>query len=390
MHQYMNALKQLQARDLFRSLLQIDATDTTRVSQNTQDLLLFCSNNYLGLAQHSALKSAATTAIQAWGVGTGASRLVSGNSSLYKRLEERLSLLKGTESALVFSTGYMANIGAIAALAQKGDLILSDRLNHASLIDGCRLSDATFRVYRHKDVEHLQKLLKNRKKSQNTLIVTDGIFSMDGDIAPLPEILHLAKTYDAMVFLDDAHATGVLGSHGGGTADHFKISADPRLVQMGTLSKALGGLGGFIAGSTTLTQYLINKARPFIYTTSLPPSILASALAALELIEKDQTLIKQLWKNRAYLYKKINALGFNTLESETPIIPILVGSSKKALSFSKHLLEKKILVSAIRPPTVPKGSARLRITVTARHTRGHIDDLITQLENIGTLLGVIK
>ncbi len=381
-------LKRLREAQLFRSLLSIESSQSTTVMLEGKEVLLFCSNNYLGLANHPKLKKAAAAAIETWGVGTGASRLISGNLALFRQVEEKLADLKGTESALVFNSGYTANIGAIGILAGKGDLILADRLNHASLIDACRLSGATFRVYRHKDMCQLQKLLASRKTGQKALILSDGIFSMDGDIAPLPALLNLAEVYDATVYLDDAHATGVLGMHGGGTADHFQISSK-HLIQMGTLSKALGGFGGFIAGNSCLIDTLINKSRPFIYTTALPPSILATALAALEVIEEEPALRKRLWENQRYLSKGLRQLGFDTLESETPILPILIGDSKTAMAFSKALLENGIYVSAIRPPTVPAGSARLRITLMANHTKPQIDRLLEELSTIGHRLQII-
>lgn len=381
-------LKQLQEAHLFRTLLSIESAQSTTVILEGKEVLLFCSNNYLGLANHPQLKKAAAEALERWGVGTGASRLVSGNLSLFKQVEKKLAHLKKTEAALVFNSGYTANIGSIGTLVKKGDLILADRLNHASLIDACRLSGATFRIYRHKDMTQLQKLLASRKAAQNTLIVSDGIFSMDGDIAPLPALINLAERYDARVYLDDAHATALLGMHGGGTADHFQISSK-RLIQMGTLSKALGGFGGFIAGDKCLIDTLINKSRPFIYTTALPPSIMATALAALEVIEKEPDLRKRLWENQRYLSEKIRQLGFDTLESETPIIPIRIGSSEKAMAFSRALLENGVYVTAIRPPTVPKDSARLRITLMASHTKAQIDQLLEQLSTTGKQLRII-
>ncbi len=388
MRQFKETLRQLRAQGLYRSLLQTDSATSTSVKQDGQKALLFCANNYLGLANHPVLKKAAAEAAETWGAGAGAARLVSGNHYLYKTLESKLAQYKHTAAALIFSTGYMANLGTIPAIVQKGDLILADRLNHASLVDGCRLSGASFRIYRHRDTVHLEKLLQKRKSGQNVLIVSDGVFSMDGDIAPLPEIVRLAENYDARIYLDDAHATGVLGQNGGGTAEHFGLS-NPRLIQMGTFSKALGGFGGFVAGTEDLIQLLINKARPFVYTTALPPGVLASALAALELVQSRPHLMAQLWENQAYFHQKISELGFNLLGSETPIVPILIGSSEKALTFSKHLLEKGILVSAIRPPTVPKGSARLRVTLMAVHTQAQIDLLLHALKDIGKKLRII-
>lgn len=381
-------IEQLQQEYRLRSLLQVDSEQSTSITLDGKKTLLFCSNNYLGLANNPVLKKAAISAIETWGVGAGASRLISGNLSLFRSLEKKLAQLKHTESALVFNSGYTTNLGALSAIIRKGDLVLADRLNHASLIEGCRLSEGTFRVYRHKDMDQLQKLLANRKRHQHAWIVTDGVFSMDGDIAPLPEIVKLAERYDAMIYLDDAHGTGVLGPHGGGTADHFQLTS-PRLIHMGTFSKALGGFGGFIAGSTTLIDFLINKARAFIFTTGLPPSILATAIAAIALIEKKPQLRKQLWKNRTFLFERVQALGFDTFESETPILPIRIGSSEKAVAFSKQLLESQIYVPAIRPPTVPEGNARLRVTVMATHTKAEMNILLKHLEQSGKALHII-
>ncbi len=378
----------LKAEHHLRTLRRVSSPTSTTIELEGKKVLLFCSNNYLGLANHPLLKKAAISAVETWGVGSGASRLISGSLHLNQKLEEKLAQLKCTEAALVFNSGYTTNLGVLSAIIQKGDLILADRLNHASLIDGCRLSRGTFRVYRHKDMAQLEKLLKQRKTSQQTFIVTDGLFSMDGDIAPLPELVDLAERYDATIYLDDAHATGVLGEHGGGSLDHFQMTS-PRIIQMGTLSKALGGFGGFFCGRRSLVDYLVNKARPFIYTTALPPSVLATGLAALDLIEKEPQIREQLWKNRAYFHKKLRALGFDTFESETPIIPIRVGESDKALAFSEYLLDHGLFVQAIRPPTVPEGTARLRVTLMATHRLEEMDTLLTQLEAGGKALGLL-
>lgn len=388
MFQFQDEPGLVEQKDLSRKLIPLDPESATAARKNGREVLLFCTNNYLGLANHPDLKAAAISAIQSGGVGAGASRLISGHSGLNDRLESAVARFKSAESALVFNSGYMTNIGAIGSIVQKEDLILADRLNHSSLIAGCRLSGGKFRVYPHKNMLQLKKLLSNRKSGQNVLIVTDGIFSMDGDIAPLPEILALAEDYDATIYLDDAHATGVLGARGGGTCDHFGLSS-PRIIQMGTFSKAFGGFGGFIAGTRVLRHYLINKAPSFIYTTALPPSVLATALAALELIEVEGFLRERLWKNRAYFCDKVVKLGFNTLESETPIIPLLIGSSEKAVEFSNRLSEGGIYIPPIRPPTVPEGTSRLRVTLTAAHTESQIDFLLSRLEEIGKDLRVI-
>lgn len=388
MFRFQEQIARLQKQNLFRSLSSIDSEPSTLIEQNGRKYLQFCSNNYLGLASHPVLKAAAASAVKNWGVGAGASRLISGNVDINRSLELRLSQFKKTEAALVFNSGYVANLGAISALMGKPDLILADRLNHASLVDGCRLSQGKFRIYRHKDTEQLRKLLSGRKKDQNILIVTDGVFSMDGDITPLPELLSLAEEYEAFIYLDDAHGTGVLGPHGSGTCEHFNLSSS-RIIQMGTFSKALGGFGGFVTGSDLLIKYLINKARPFIYTTALPPSVLATALAALDLVEENHSLRDQLWNIRNHLSQKLTQLGFDLCGSETPIIPIRIGSSEKALLFSQKLLQEGVLIPAIRPPTVPAGTSRLRITLMATHTRDQIDFLLLLLEKIGKELRVL-
>ncbi|MCG3117521.1 MAG: 8-amino-7-oxononanoate synthase [Candidatus Manganitrophus sp. SA1] len=378
----------LSKHHLLRTLVPIDSGQTTTLEQDGKIFLHFSSNNYLGLAGHPTLKSTAIRAIQDWGVGGGASRLVSGNSRLYFELETRIAKFKNTESALVFPSGYAANIGSIGALVQKQDLIFADRLCHASLIDGARLSKATLRVYRHKDTEQLAKLLRQKKKKEQTLIITDGVFSMDGDIAPLAEILRLAEEFDALIYLDDAHAIGVLGPNGRGTCDYFGLSS-PRIIQMGTLSKALGSLGGFIATDRVFIEYLINKARPFIYTTALPPALLATALAGFDLIENDPEIRNRLWRLTSHVRTQINQMGFNTCGSETPIIPILIGPTETALTFSQKLVEEGIYIPAIRPPTVPDGTSRLRISLMATHTDEQIQVLLNSLENIGKKLRLI-
>lgn len=388
MFNFQKEISFLSKHHLLRTLVPIDSGQATTLEQDGKTFLHFSSNNYLGLAGHPTLKSTAIRAIQDWGVGGGASRLISGNSRLYFELETRIAKFKNTESALVFPSGYAANIGSIGALVQKHDLIFADRLCHASLIDGARLSKATLRVYRHKDTEQLAKLLRQKKKKGQTLIITDGVFSMDGDIAPLAEILRLAEEFDALIYLDDAHAIGVLGPNGRGTCDYFGLSS-PRIIQMGTLSKALGSLGGFIATDRVFIEYLINKARPFIYTTALPPALLATALAGFDLIENDPEIRNRLWRLTSHVRTQINQMGFNTCGSETPIIPILIGPKETALTFSQKLVEEGIYIPAIRPPTVPDGTSRLRISLMATHTDEQIQFLLNSLEKIGKKLRLI-
>ncbi|MEK7851934.1 MAG: 8-amino-7-oxononanoate synthase, partial [Deltaproteobacteria bacterium] len=317
-----------------------------------KEVILLCSNNYLGLADHPRLKEAAIAAVEKYGVGSGASRLVSGTMELHHELEERIARFKGTEAALLLNSGYTANTSVIPALVGKGDIVFSDKLNHASIIDGCILSRAEFKRYPNKDVEGLERLLKvasdqwsvvGSSSSRFTvhgsraLIVTDSVFSMDGDIAPLPEILSLAKKYGAMVMVDDAHATGILGKAGKGSLEHFGLDEE-NVIQMGTLGKALGTFGAYIAGSRELIDFLINKARGFIFSTSLPPSVLASAIAAIDLIDKEPGLMQALWEKTWYLKNGLDSLGFDTMGSETPIIPIFVGDAGKTMEFSRKLL----------------------------------------------------
>ncbi len=386
--QFLETIERLRAKNLLRTLTPIDSAVDTTVTINGKKLLAFCSNNYLGFANHPKLKAAAITAVRTWGVGAGASRLVSGNLRLYETLEEKISAMKSCDRALVFNSGYTANIGILSALIGANDLVLLDRLNHASLIEGIKHSGGKLRVYRHKDMEQLQLLLSRRAVNQKAIIVTDGIFSMDGDIVPLQSIVALADQYDALIYLDDAHATGVLGQHGRGTCEHFHLHSD-RIIQMGTFSKALGGFGGFVAGSDLLISYLLNKARSLIYTTALPPSVLATAIAALMLIEQEPDLREKLWANTHQFRKSVMALGYNTCGSETPIVPILIGDAFCAVAFSRRLLEEGIYVPAIRPPTVPKGQSRLRITLMATHTKEQIDFLTLKLKEIGLELGVL-
>ncbi len=366
------ALENLKKRGLYRRLRKIESEQGPRVIIEGKEVILLSSNNYLGLANHQKLKEAALLATEKYGVGSGASRLISGNNPLYEELEERLARLKGTEAALVFSTGYMANLGVITAITGKGDTIFTDELNHASIIDACRLSRAEVKTYKHKDIAHLEQLLNEGNKKGIRLIVTDGVFSMDGDIAPLPQIAQSAKRYSAMIMVDDAHGTGVLGKKGGGTVEHFGLEGMVD-IQMGTLGKALGSFGAYIAGSRDLIEYLINRSRPFIYTTALPPSILATAITAIDILEKEPSLRKNLWTNRNRFCNGLKTTGYNTLESETPIIPILIGDTERTVEMAEGLFKKGIFCPAIRPPTVPRGTSRLRATVMATHTLEDID-----------------
>ena len=342
-------LKQLKDSGLYRSLKTIE---------KGKKYINFCSNDYLGLSRHPKVKEKAIEIIREFGFGAGSSRLISGNSIIHEELEKRIAKLKKREAAIVFPTGYMANLGAITALVGEGDAVIIDRLDHASIIDACRLSKAKLQVYPHKDLAALEKILKRSDKFKKCLIVTDTVFSMDGDIAPLAEISRLAKRFNAMFMTDDAHATGVIDL------------ANPADIVMGTLSKAIGSLGGFIAGSAKLIDYLRNKARSFIYTTALPPAACAASIAAIEIIEKEPERIERLRMNS------------RLLGSETPIIPIIIGDAGKTMEISGKLFESGIFVPGIRPPTVPEGEARLRITVTSEHTKEDIECLASLLREL--------
>ena len=341
-----------------------------------RDLLNFASNDYLGLASNERLKQAATKAIMLFGTGGGASRLLSGGTRLHGELEQRLASFKGAPSAIVFNSGYAANTGALAALAGVGDAIFSDELNHASLIDGCRLSRAAKYIYRHADLGHLENFLLSSTASRK-IVATDTVFSMDGDIAPIDELAELCEKYGAILYIDDAHGTGVLG-RGRGALAHFGLAHQPFIIQMGTFSKALGSSGAFIASDKGTADWLVNSARSLIYSTALPPASVAASAAALDIVEHDTTLNERLWANRDRLFNGLEGLGLNTGQSLTPIIPVLAGSVSEAAGLSARLRQNGIYAPAILPPTVRE--PRLRLTVTASHTAEDIDSLLDALK----------
>ncbi|MBI5415612.1 MAG: 8-amino-7-oxononanoate synthase, partial [Candidatus Omnitrophica bacterium] len=315
-------------------------------------------------------------------------RLVCGNLAAIRELEETIARFKGAESCLVFSTGYMANVGIIAGVFGRDDMIFCDRLNHASIIDGIILSQARFKRYPHNDMEALEEMLRSATGFRRRGIITDSVFSMDGDIAPLDRIVALAHKYDCLVMIDEAHALGVLGQNGRGAAEHFGVE-DKIDIQMGTLSKAAGSFGAYCCGPKALTDFLVNKARSFIYTTAMPPAVAAAAKKAVEIIRDEPALRQKLWANTDYFRKAVVAMGFNTLSSQTPIIPIVVGEPAVAVEFSRRLWEEGIFVSAIRPPTVPAQTARLRLTVMAAHTREDLDYTLEKLRMVGRHLDLI-
>jgi 8-amino-7-oxononanoate synthase len=342
-----------------------------------EDMLSFCSNDYLGLASHPALIAAVQQAAQEVGVGGGASHLITGHHRLHHELEEALAHFVGMPRALFFSTGYMANLGVISALAGRGDAIFADRLNHASLNDAAVLSRADLHRYPHNDIAVLEKQLV-QSMARRKLVVADAVFSMDGDIAPVPQLLELCERYDAWLMLDDAHGFGVLGAHGKGTLEHFGVHG-PRIIYMATLGKAAGVSGAFVAGEPELVEYLIQRARTYIYTTAMPPVLAAALLAALPIIEKETSRREQLQTLIATLRGNLKPKQWRLDESITPIQPLIIGSNEDALRVSEHLRERGILVPAIRPPTVPQGTARLRITLSAAHTVEDVMRLVNAL-----------
>ena len=376
----------LRQKGLLRQIPWMEGPVGPRVRMGGREVILLCSNDYLGISQSPALAKAAKEAMEKWGCGAPASRSIAGSLGIHRELEEELAQLKGTSSALLFSTGYMANIGLLTTLLREGDLILSDELNHASIVDGCRLSRAEVWIYRHRDMDHLAELLR-RSNHRRRLIVTDGVFSMEGDIAPLREIKELAGRYDAFVMLDDAHATGVLGREGRGTAEHFGLLGQIE-VQMGTLGKALGVMGAFVAGERVLIDYLINRCRPFMYTTSPPPPLVAMSKAALKVMREEGWRRERLWENTRRLREGLRELGFR-VRGETPIVPVLIGDNRLVMEASRRLLELGVFVQGIRPPTVPEGASRLRVSVSASHGDEEIEEALEAFRQVGEELRLI-
>lgn len=374
-------IQNLRNNGLYRELRTVEGEQDSSVTIAGKRVLMFCSNNYLGLANHPDLKKASIHAAWCYGTGSGGSRLVSGNMEIHQTLEKEIALFKGTDRALLFSSGYHANIGAISALAGQGDAILSDEWNHASIVDGCGLSKAEVRIYKHADMNSLEENLRRSSRFKRRLIVTDSVFSMEGDIAPLPDIVDLAQKYTASVMVDEAHGTGVLGKKGKGAIEHFGLEGRVDL-QMGTLGKALGSFGAFIAGSEDLIRYLLNKARSLLYTTSLPPSVCASALAALRILGKTPELVDQVRNNANYFRKGMRDIGFTIPESETPILPLVLRDPWVTMHMAQALLEKGIYVQGIRPPSVPIGTSRLRITLMATHTKEQLDIGLRAFEKV--------
>jgi len=352
------------------------------------------SNNYLGLTTHPKLRRAAIEATKKYGVGSGAVRTIAGTMKIHMELEEKIARFKNVEAAVVFQSGFAANAGTVSAVLGKDDFIISDELNHASIIDGARLSRATIKVFRHKDVAHAEELLKEvADKPGHKLLISDGVFSMDGDIAPLPALCDLAEKYGAIMMVDDAHSSGVLGRNGRGTIDHYKVHGRVD-IQVGTLSKAIGALGGYVCGSHDLIDFLYHRARPFLFSTSHPPSVAATCFAAFEVLEQEPERIEKLWENTRFWKKELGGLGFNiggvnTPASETPITPIIIGDGARTMEFSRELFKEGVLGTGIVFPTVPEGKARVRTIMTATHTHQELNQALDVLRKVGKRMGII-
>lgn len=381
---------ELDKKGLKRSLKLIESESAAWFVAEGRKVLNLCSNNYLGLANDQRLKEAAIEAIKKYGFGSGASRLVCGNMKPHRDLEQRLAKFKKTDACLVYNSGYSANVGIISALVNRGDIVFCDRLNHASIIDGIVLSRAELRRYPHKDTQALEGLLKKSADFKKRLIISDSVFSMDGDIAPLGQLIELANRYDCLLMIDEAHATGVLGKKGRGILEHLGLEdKKSNIIQMGTLSKALGGFGAYVCGSQDLIEYLINKSRAFIYTTSLPPAIAAANIKAIGIVEQDACLRLRLKENTEFFRNRLNNLGFDTLDSQTPIMPLLTRKPNITMDFSQRLFDAGIFAQGIRPPTVPEGKSRIRITIMATHTREDLEFALSNIERIAKELCLI-
>jgi glycine C-acetyltransferase len=360
-----------------------------------KQVINLASNNYLGLTTHPKLREAALEATRKYGVGSGAVRTIAGTMKIHMELEEKIARFKNVEACVVFQSGFAANAGAVSAILGKEDFIISDELNHASIIDGARLSRAKILVFRHKDVDHAEEQLKSvAAQPGRKLLITDGVFSMDGDIGPLPGLCGLAEKYGAIMMVDDAHASGVLGRNGRGTIDHFNLHGHVD-VQVGTLSKAIGALGGYVCGSRDLIDFLYHRARPFLFSTSHPPSVAASCIAAFDVLENEPERIEKLWANTRFFKRDLGTIGFNigganTPASETPITPVIVGEGRAAMEFSRQLFQEGVMATGIAFPTVPEGKARIRTIMTATHTREQLEKALEVLSRVAKRMGIVS
>ncbi|MCR2043141.1 glycine C-acetyltransferase [Anaerosalibacter massiliensis] len=374
---------------VYRKLPVLGGANDSEVILDGKKVINLSSNNYLGFANHPRLKKAAIEAVEKYGAGAGAVRTIVGNMDIHEELEGLLAEFKREEAAFIYQSGFNCNAGTIQAITEKGDLIISDELNHASIIDGSRLSKADKTIYKHSDIDHLEKVLKeNRDKYNNILIITDGVFSMDGDIAKLPEIVELAEKYEAMTYVDDAHGSGVLGESGRGTVDHFNLHGRVDF-SIGTLSKAIGVVGGYVAGSETMYEWLNHRARPVLFSTSLPPAAVGAIMEAIRMLMESTEYTDRLWDNAKYFKSKLGKLGFDTGHSETPITPVIIGDEAKTMEFSRKLLENGVFVSGIVFPTVPRGTGRVRCMVTAAHTKEQLDKAVEIFEKVGKEMNIL-
>ncbi|AUZ30617.1 glycine C-acetyltransferase [Bacillus licheniformis] len=381
-------LNTMKENGTFQELPIIESMQGSTVKMKGKDIIQLSSNNYLGLTSHPRLQKAAEEAVKRYGAGTGSVRTIAGTFTMHDELEKKLASFKNTEAALVFQSGFTANQGILSSILTKDDLVISDELNHASIIDGIRLTKAGKKVYQHADMEDLEKILKKSMNYRMRLIVTDGVFSMDGDIAPLPEIVRLAEQYDAFVMVDDAHASGVLGENGRGTVHHYGLDGKVH-IQVGTLSKAIGVLGGYAAGSKVLIDYLKHKGRPFLFSTSHPPAVTAACIEAVNVLMEEPSLIKKLWDNTAHFKKELEKIGLPLIKSETPITPILIGDEAAACRFSNTLFELGLFAQAIVFPTVPKGKARIRTIMTAQHSKEELDKALEIIQTGAKKAGLL-
>jgi glycine C-acetyltransferase len=387
-------LDELKHKGIYFKLRVLEDEQTPVCTFDGQRVINLASNNYLGLTTHPKLREAALEATRRYGVGSGAVRTIAGTMKIHMELEEKIARFKNVEACVVFQSGFTANAGTVSAILGKEDFIISDELNHASIIDGARLSRATIKVFRHKDVAHAEEQLESIKNTHgHKLLITDGVFSMDGDIGALPQLCALAEKYGAIMMVDDAHASGVLGRNGRGTVDHFQLHGRVD-VQVGTLSKAIGALGGYVCGTRDLIQFLYHRGRPFLFSTSHPPSVAASCIAAFDVLEQEPERIERLWENTRYWKKELGVLGFNigginTPASETPITPIIVGDGRLTMEFSRALFKAGVMGTGIAFPTVPEGKARIRTIVTATHTRHELDQALDALKQVGKRMGII-
>jgi glycine C-acetyltransferase len=388
--QYLNdELQKLREQNLYQKLRILETEQLPVCNFDGQEVINLSSNNYLGLTTHPKLKERAVRAVEEFGVGSGAVRTIAGTMALHMELEEKIAKFKHVDASVVFQSGFTANAGTVQAILGREDVIVSDELNHASIIDGCRLSRAEIKVFPHKDVEACERILQEiRDRNCRKLLITDGVFSMDGDIAPLPQLVELAETYGCIMMIDDAHSSGVLGRHGRGTVDHFNLHGRVD-IQVGTLSKAIGALGGYICSDRNTIDYLYQRARPFLFSTSHPPSVAATCIAAFEVLEEEPQLIEQLWSNTEFFKEGLKKLGFNTGMSETPITPVIVGDAALAHQFSRELFQAGVFAQGIGYPTVPHGKARIRTIVTATHTQEELSQALEIMEKVAKKLKIL-